>query len=86
MVDTFLEQLGELEVPPPPAEFDAQLHERVNESLLGVQLAELVVQVMPLAFVEMLRAFAGLVVFTITGRYEAERPGKQGDKSSGPES
>ena len=38
MADNFLERLGELEVPPPPAEFDAQLHERVNESLLGVQL------------------------------------------------
>lgn len=79
MADNFLEQLGELEVPPPPAQFDSQLHERVNESLLGVQLTELVVEVMPMAIAEMARAFVGFVTFTLTGRYEGERPSKRED-------
>jgi hypothetical protein len=73
MADNFLEQLGELEVPPPPAQFDSQLHDRVNESLLGLQLTELIVHVMPLAIAEMARAFAGFITLTLTGRYEVER-------------
>jgi hypothetical protein len=86
MADIFLEQLGELEVPPPPAEFDSQLHDRVNESLLGAQLMELIVEVMPWAMVEMARAFVGLVLFTLTGRYITESPEKQDEKSSDPDS
>jgi hypothetical protein len=71
--DNFLEQLGEVDVPPPPAEFDAQLHDRVNESLVGLQLAEFLVHALPAAILEMARALAGAVSFTVTGRYDGDR-------------
>jgi hypothetical protein len=40
---------------------------------LGLQLAELILHVMPAAIAEMARAFAGFITFTLTGRYEVER-------------
>jgi len=80
MADNFLDQLSEIDVPPPPVEFDSQLHDRVNQSLLSVQLVELLVQVMPMAMLEMTRAFTGWVMFTLTGRYDVA-PQDRGEKS-----
>ena len=65
-----LEQLADLEVPPPPAQFDRQLHQRVNRSLLVWQLVDLVVSAMPWAMLHFARALVGLITFTVTGRYE----------------
>ena len=70
MASNLLDQLAELEVPPPPAHFDTQLHERVNRSLLISQLIDLVVGATPWALLHFGRALVGLVIFTLTGRYE----------------
>jgi hypothetical protein len=69
-----LEQLAELEVPPAPpsAQFDRQLHERVNRSLFVWQLVDLVVSGMPWAMLHFARALVGLITFTVTGQYEAK--------------
>jgi hypothetical protein len=72
MAPNLLEQLAELEIPPPPAEFDAQLHDKVNRSLLLTQLVELVAAAMPWAFLHFGRAAIGFVLFTVTGRYETK--------------
>jgi hypothetical protein len=65
-----LEQLADLEVPPPPAHFDKQLHERVNRSLITWQLVDLAVNGLPWALLHLTRAVVGFVSFTLTGRYD----------------
>ena len=68
-----LEQLADLEVPPPPAQFDTQLHERVNRSLVTWQLVDLVVSALPNALMHFSRAFVGFIAFTLSGQYEAKK-------------
>lgn len=72
-----LEQLAELEVPPPPPQFDKQLHQRVNRSLVISQFLDLLVAGLPWAMLHFARAVVGLVAFTLTGRYEAKRNRKR---------
>jgi hypothetical protein len=66
----FLEQLADLEVPPPPASFGNELHERMNRGLVIFQLIELAALVFPAAMFELARALAGLVRFSLSGKYE----------------
>ena len=70
MAPNLLEQLADLEVPPPPAQFDAQLHDRVNRSLLRAHLVDLALRGFPWALAHFGRAVIGLIAFTLTGRYE----------------
>lgn len=70
MASDLFEQLAELEVPPPPAQFDDQLHERVNRSLVAGQMIDLLVRGLPFAIGHFARAVVGMVTFTIVGRYE----------------
>ncbi len=72
MAPNLLEQLADLEVPPPPAQFDTELHDKVNRSLLTTQVVELCVAALPWAFFHFFRAFVGLVIFTVTGRYQTK--------------
>ena len=68
-----LEKLAEWEVPPPPAQFDAQLHERVNRSLVIWQFVDLLLHGLPWALALFARAVMGLIIFTVTGQYEKDR-------------
>ncbi len=72
MATDLFERLAELDVPPPPARFDDQLHERVNRSLVVGQLMDLMFGAVPWAVVEFSRAVIGSVLFTLTGRYETK--------------
>jgi len=69
MAPNLLEQLAELEVPPPPPQFDAQLHENVNRALLATQIVDLFVSALPWALLQFGQAFLGFVSFTVTGKY-----------------
>ena len=71
MATNLLERLAELEVPPPPVQFDTQLHERVNRSLVRAQLVDLLVRGFPWAMLHFARAVVGLIAYTLTGRYES---------------
>jgi hypothetical protein len=71
MASDLFDRLAELDVPPPPAQFDHQLHERVNRSLIVGQMIDLVAGGIPFALVHFARAVLGLVTFTATGRYES---------------
>ena len=73
MVDDFFEQLAQGEVPPPPPEFDQQLHARVNRSLLFVQLTDLVFGATPGAMMQLARALGGLLTYSVTGKFENGR-------------
>ncbi len=66
----FLDQLADVEVPPPPAEFAEELHGRVNRSLALVQLIDLVCGALPLALWELSRALGGWARFTLSGKYD----------------
>lgn len=71
MANDFFEQLSQIEVPPPPAEFDRQLHERMNRTLLWVHLSDFAVGTLGFALVNMFRALIGLISLTVTGKFEA---------------
>jgi hypothetical protein len=73
MAEDFLEQLAQLEVQAPPAEFDRQLHQRVNRSLVAQQLLDLVVGGFPWALLRFSHALAGLIALSITGRFGGQR-------------
>lgn len=72
MATNLFERLAEMDVPPPPAQFDAQLHDRVNRSLVTWQLVDLLVRGMPWALGHFAQAMVGCVAFTLTGRYETK--------------
>ena len=76
-MDDPLEKLALLEVPEPPAEFDRQLHERLNQRLIVQHVADLVLRVMPWAIFELGRAAVELFGFTLTGRFDDERHPKK---------
>ena len=69
-MNDFLEQLAELDVPPPPERFTSELHDRVNRSLVLVQLVELACAAVPYAVMELSRALGGLVRYSLCGKYE----------------
>ncbi len=70
MATDLFDKLAEMDVPPPPPRFDQQLHERVNRSLFVGQMLDLVFGAVPWALGHFARAFVGLVIYTLTGRYE----------------
>lgn len=72
MASNLFDRLAELEVPPPPAQFDTQLHERMNRSITRTQLVDLATGGMPWAMLQMSRALLAFVSFTLTGRYESD--------------
>jgi hypothetical protein len=72
MAPNLLEQLADLEVPPPPAAFDAQLHDKLNRALVVTQLVEMFVGALPWALAHFGRAVLGFVAFTVTGRYDSK--------------
>jgi hypothetical protein len=78
MAPNLFEQLADLEVPPPPIQFDEQLHDRVNRSLITWQLVDLAVNGLPWVLLHFGRAFVGLISSTITGRYEPISKRKNG--------
>ena len=77
MANDFFEQLAQTEIPPPPPGFDRQLHQRVNRSLLTVQLLDLVFGALPWAIGHMARALVGMIQLTITGKFEEKRPDRE---------
>jgi hypothetical protein len=77
MSDDFLEQLAQLEISAPPAEFDRQLHQRMNRTLIVQHLVDLLFHGMPWAVLHFGRALAGLIALSITGRFDDERGGQE---------
>ena len=72
MAPNLLDQLADVEVPPPPAAFDSKLHDKVNRALLISQIIDLFTSALPWAVVQFSQAFAGLVIFSVTGQYPSK--------------
>lgn len=81
MSNDLFEQLSEWEVPPPPPapSFDRQLHERLNRTLLLLQLGELAFRVLPWAALHFGQSVLGALRATLTGRFVTRSPRKPGD-------
>jgi hypothetical protein len=71
MVSDLFEQLTFTEVPPLPAEFDRDVHQRLNRRLLAVHFVELGLRGLPIALMHFAKALVGLMVLTLSGRYPA---------------
>lgn len=63
------EQLADATVPPPPADFNRSVHQRLNRTLVLGQFIELILVALPFALVEFARAAAASAVYTLSGRY-----------------
>jgi hypothetical protein len=81
MASDLFERLADLEVPPPPPQFDEQLHLRVNRSLVIGQFIDLLVKGLPWSLAHFARALVAAIGFTITGRYETNS--KNGRRKNG---
>jgi hypothetical protein len=77
----FLEQLADMEVPEPPAQFDRQLHNRVNRVLLLQQLLEFALVFLPRSALHFARAVLALLVYSTIGRFPAEKPADSADSA-----
>ena len=64
-----LDQLARSEVPAPPPELEQGVHERLNATLVTLQVMEALLRALPYAALQFARSVLGLLVFTLTGRY-----------------
>jgi len=74
------EELAEQEIPPLPADFGKEVHERVNRTLVALQILDLLWRGLPLAFLHFGRAVIGLLVFTLSGKFPVEKKRETGDE------
>lgn len=74
------EELAEQEIPPLPADFGQAVHQRVNRSLVALQILDLLWRGLPLAFLLFGRAVIGLLAFTFTGKFPVEKRRETGDE------
>jgi hypothetical protein len=68
----FLEELAEVPVPPVPVAFNRALHERLNRRLLAGQMLDLGLRGMGYTLAHFARAVGGMLMLTITGKFERE--------------
>ena len=71
MATDFLERLAEQEIPPLPDSFEQRVHERVNYSLVVLHVLDLAERGMPWAMLCFGRAVIGLVMMSLSGRFES---------------
>jgi hypothetical protein len=69
----FLEELAEAPVPPVPVSFNRALHERLNRRLVAGQVVDLALHGMGYTIAHFARAAGGLLMFTISGKFEREK-------------
>lgn len=67
---SLLEQLGQQEIPRPPRQLRQAVRERVNTSLVLVQLLDLALRGLPYALLQFAKAVAGALLFTASGQYQ----------------
>ena len=73
MQPDFLEELAEAPVPPVPVSFNRALHERLNRRLVAGQMLDLALRGMGYTLAHFARAMGGLVMLTISGKFERRK-------------
>jgi hypothetical protein len=73
MATDFLEKLADLEIPAVPDQFDRQLHQRMNRSLVMQQLLDLALSGLPWVALHFAQTLLAAMLFTITGRYPEDK-------------
>ena len=70
MSANLLEQLGNHDVPRPPVKLRQQVRERVNHTLIVVQVLDLAFRGLPYVLWHFAQAVGGWLALTLTGTYE----------------
>ena len=70
MALNLLDQLSQQDIPQPPVRLRQQVRERMNVTLLVLQLADLALRGMPYVMLHFAKAVVGLVLFSLSGTYE----------------
>lgn len=70
MPPNLLEQLGQQPVPGPPQRLRGEVRERVNSTLIVLQITDLAVRGLPFVLLHFAQALGGLLAYTLTGTYE----------------
>jgi hypothetical protein len=73
MSNELLAQLAEVEVPPPPPQFDTELHTKLNRSLAMQQLFDFAFSAIPLAALELARAVIAMLTVTVSGKFPNQK-------------
>lgn len=71
---SLLEQLAQSEVPPPPAELDQRVHQKLNKSLVLLWILEFGLRGTLYALVHFVHAVVHFVIFSMTGRERETAP------------
>ena len=77
------EELAERDIPPLPADFGQAVHQRVNRSLVALQLLDLLWRGLPWAFLHFGRGLIGLLAFTLTGKFPVDKNREARDEKPG---
>ncbi len=70
MPQNLLEQLGKQEIPAPPTKLRHEVHDRVNATLVTLQIVDIALRGLPYAMFHFAQAVAGMISLTLTGTYE----------------
>lgn len=70
MPNNLLEQLGEQDVPRPPRNLRANVRERMNATLVFLQMLDLLLRGVPYCLWHFGAAVTGLIFMTLTGNHE----------------
>ncbi len=73
MPEDLLEQLANVEVPPPPKDIDRRVHQRLNGLLLLGQLGDLLFRGLPFVLTCFAEAVIGAVSYSLSGRFPSVR-------------
>ena len=69
MPQNLLEQLGKQDVPAPPTRLRRNVQERMNATLVMLQIVDLALRGLPFALFHFAQAVGGMVLLTLTGNY-----------------
>ena len=73
MANDLFDQLADKDVPPPPEQFDQQVHWRLNRTLLAMHCFEMCTQCLPWFLKHFIPAVVATVRYSLTGCYETKR-------------
>lgn len=68
-----LERLAEIDVPPPPIQFDRSVHQRLNQALIIIHFVEFVFRAAPFGIKIFAQTFWAFLRFTLRGSFDHGR-------------